>query len=60
MTAAVTVTGDLITIGETMALLVAVEPGSLAQVTHFTKRLAGADTNVAAWFQGWLGQPAWI
>lgn len=38
---------DLLTIGETMALLVADEPGPLAQVTHFTKRLAGADTNVA-------------
>ena len=38
---------DVLSIGETMALLVAQEPGPLAQVQHFSKRLAGADTNVA-------------
>lgn len=38
---------DVLTFGESMALLVADTPGPLAQVSHFTKRLAGADTNVA-------------
>lgn len=38
---------DVLTFGESMALLVANTPGPLAQVLHFTKRLAGADTNVA-------------
>ena len=38
---------DVLSIGETMALLVAQETGPLAQVQHFSKRLAGADTNVA-------------
>ncbi|OYQ41467.1 2-dehydro-3-deoxygluconokinase [Rhodoferax sp. TH121] len=33
--------------GETMALLVAQEPGPLAEVHSFSKRIAGADTNVA-------------
>ena len=38
---------DVLSLGETMALLVASEPGPLAQVQHFSKRLAGADSNVA-------------
>ena len=38
---------DVLSIGETMALLVAQEPGPLAQVQSFSKRIAGADTNVA-------------
>jgi sugar/nucleoside kinase (ribokinase family) len=38
---------DVLSIGETMAMLVADAPGSLAQAQHFSKRLAGADTNVA-------------
>lgn len=38
---------DALVIGETMVLLIADEPGPLSQVEHFTKRLAGADTNVA-------------
>lgn len=38
---------DVLSLGETMALLVAQEPGPLAQVQHFSKRLAGADSNVA-------------
>jgi sugar/nucleoside kinase (ribokinase family) len=38
---------DSIAIGETMALLVADEPGPLADAQHFSRRLAGADTNVA-------------
>ena len=39
---------DVLTLGETMALLVAQEPGPLEQVQTFSKRLAGADSNVAA------------
>lgn len=38
---------DVLTLGETMALLVAHEPGPLEQVQTFSKRLAGADSNVA-------------
>jgi sugar/nucleoside kinase (ribokinase family) len=38
---------DVLSLGETMALLVAQELGPLAQVQHFSKRLAGADSNVA-------------
>ena len=38
---------DSIAIGETMALLVADQPGPLADAQHFTRRLAGADSNVA-------------
>lgn len=38
---------DALVIGETMALLIADQPGPLAAVEHFSKRLAGADTNVA-------------
>ena len=38
---------DVLSLGETMALLVAQEPGPLADVQSFSKRIAGADTNVA-------------
>ncbi|WP_303396085.1 sugar kinase [Rhodoferax sp. TH121] len=38
---------DVLSMGETMALLVAQEPGPLAEVHSFSKRIAGADTNVA-------------
>ena len=38
---------DVLSMGETMALLVAQEPGQLAEVQSFSKRIAGADTNVA-------------
>ncbi len=38
---------DVLSMGETMALLVAQEPGPLADVQSFGKRIAGADTNVA-------------
>ena len=38
---------DVLTYGEAMALFVADEPGALAQVGRFTKRIAGADLNVA-------------
>lgn len=38
---------DVVTYGEAMAMFVAAEPGALARVGHFTKRVAGADLNVA-------------
>lgn len=38
---------DVITPGESMALLVASTDGPLAEVVHFERRLAGAETNVA-------------
>lgn len=38
---------DVLTIGESMVLLVADEPGPLSLASHFSKRLAGADSNVA-------------
>lgn len=38
---------DVITYGEAMAMFVASEPGELQQATNFTKRIAGAELNVA-------------
>ena len=38
---------DVVTFGESMALFVADTPGPLATVERFTRRLAGAETNVA-------------
>ncbi|MGG1943559.1 sugar kinase [Trinickia sp. NRRL B-1857] len=38
---------DVLTYGEAMALFVADDAGPLAAVDHFTKRIAGADLNVA-------------
>ncbi|MCW5231408.1 sugar kinase [Verminephrobacter eiseniae] len=38
---------DVVTIGESMALLVADSTAALAEEQHFSKRLAGAETNVA-------------
>ncbi|RQZ73545.1 sugar kinase [Burkholderia glumae] len=38
---------DVITYGEAMTLFVANAPGPLAQAEQFTKRIAGADLNVA-------------
>ncbi|RKR02653.1 dehydrogluconokinase [Kushneria sinocarnis] len=40
-------THDIVAFGETMAMLVAEETGPLSNVTRFTKRIAGADSNVA-------------
>jgi sugar/nucleoside kinase (ribokinase family) len=42
-----TQTLDVITLGESMALLAAQAPGPLAEVAQFTRMLAGAETNVA-------------
>jgi 2-dehydro-3-deoxygluconokinase len=38
---------DVVTFGESMAMFVADRPGDLAGIDHFTKRMAGAETNVA-------------
>ena len=38
---------DVLSFGETMAMLVAEYTGDLAQVGQFHKRIAGADSNVA-------------
>lgn len=38
---------DILSFGETMAMFVADQTGDLAQVEHFHKRIAGADSNVA-------------
>ncbi|MDD0978141.1 sugar kinase [Pseudomonas shahriarae] len=38
---------DILSFGETMAMFVAEQTGDLAQVGHFEKRIAGADSNVA-------------
>ena len=51
---------DVVTLGESMALLAATEPGPLAEATQFTRLLAGAETNVATGLSrlglrvGWL------
>jgi sugar/nucleoside kinase (ribokinase family) len=38
---------DVVTLGEAMVLFAAEEPGALEQVRRFSKRTAGAETNVA-------------
>lgn len=38
---------DVITLGEAMAMFVATQTGDLAEVESFTKRIAGAELNVA-------------
>ena len=38
---------DILSFGETMAMFVADHNGDLANVDHFHKRIAGADSNVA-------------
>lgn len=38
---------DIVTYGEAMAMFVAAQPGHLAHAAQFTKRIAGADLNVA-------------
>ncbi|MEI2605791.1 sugar kinase [Erwinia aphidicola] len=47
MTAQTHPTLDAVTIGEAMAMFVASECGDLAGVTQFSKRIAGAELNVA-------------
>lgn len=38
---------DVVTFGEAMAMFVADELGELSTINHFTRRLAGAETNIA-------------
>ena len=38
---------DVITLGQSMALFMADQPGALADAERFSKHLAGAETNVA-------------
>lgn len=38
---------DVVTLGEAMAMFVAAQTGDLAAVESFTKRIAGAELNVA-------------
>ncbi|MCC5881703.1 MAG: sugar kinase [Halomonas sp.] len=53
---------EILTFGEAMALFVADAPGDLAEVEHFQRRIAGADTNVAiglarlGFHVGWLSR----
>lgn len=44
---------DVVTLGEAMAMFVAAQTGDLAEVETFTKRIAGAELNVA------IGPPVW-
>lgn len=53
---------EILAFGEAMALLVAESEGDLAQVSHYERRIAGADTNVAiglarlGFHVGWLSR----
>jgi dehydrogluconokinase len=53
---------ELLTFGEAMAMFVAERQGELAEVEHFQRRIAGADTNVAiglarlGFHVGWLSR----
>src|SRR4051812_41733953 len=41
------VTLDLVTLGETMVLLLAEQPGPMREATTFRRHIAGAESNVA-------------
>ena len=53
---------EVLTFGEAMAMFVAGTPGSLDEVEHYTRSLAGAETNVATGLArlghstGWIGR----
>ena len=51
---------DVLSFGETMAMLVADETGDLAAVNQFHKRIAGADSNVAIGLSRLGFQVAWL
>ena len=51
---------DILSFGETMAMLVAEQTGDLAQVMNFHKRIAGADSNVAIGLSRLGFQVAWL
>lgn len=46
-TSRTTLSPDIVTFGETMALLIATEAGPLEHAEHWIKRTAGADSNMA-------------
>lgn len=53
---------DVVTFGEAMAMFIANDPGRLHEIPHFTKALAGAETNTAIGFarlglnSGWVSK----
>jgi len=51
---------DVLSFGETMAMLVADQTGDLASVNQFHKRIAGADSNVAIGLARLGFQVAWL
>ncbi|MFS1286403.1 sugar kinase [Pseudomonas piscis] len=51
---------DILSFGETMAMFVAEHSGDLAQVEHFHKRIAGADSNVAIGLSRLGFKVAWL
>jgi sugar/nucleoside kinase (ribokinase family) len=51
---------DVLSFGETMAMLVADQTGDLASVDQFHKRIAGADSNVAIGLARLGFQVAWL
>ncbi len=51
---------DVLSFGETMAMLVAEQTGDLASVEHFHKRIAGADSNVAIGLSRLGFKVAWL
>ncbi|MGV6988494.1 sugar kinase [Testudinibacter sp. P80/BLE/0925] len=51
---------DVITYGEAMAMFVAAETGNLSEITHFTKRVAGAELNVATGLARLGFKVAWL
>ncbi|KRP57797.1 sugar kinase [Pseudomonas trivialis] len=51
---------DILSFGETMAMLVAEQTGDLAQVMQFHKRIAGADSNVAIGLSRLGFKVAWL
>lgn len=51
---------DAITFGEAMALFVAEEPGDLSECSRFSRRLAGAETNVAIGLARLGMRVAWV
>lgn len=51
---------DILSFGETMAMLVAEHSGDLADVTQFHKRIAGADSNVAIGLSRLGFKVAWL
>ena len=51
---------DILSFGETMAMFVAEQNGELAEVGHFHKRIAGADSNVAIGLSRLGCKVAWL